>query len=104
MDYQLLFTTCADIQSARALANDLVDKDLAACVSIIPNVTSIYKWRGEIEESQEFQLILKSHNAKFDAIKAFITDNHPYELPELIAVPITNGLPAYLDWIKEHTG
>ena len=103
MEYQIVLTTCPSQEIAEKLAEGLVNEQLAACVSIIPNVTSVYKWKGVVEKAQEIQLILKCRAGQFAAIKDYILAHHPYELPELIAVPLSDGLPAYLDWIKEQT-
>ncbi len=86
------------------MATDLVEKGLAACVSLTSNVTSVYSWNGNIEKSNEIQLVLKSHKRQFRALQLYIDKNHPYELPELLAVPISDGLPAYLEWINQQTG
>ncbi len=76
---------------------------MAACVNQIPGITSIYEWEGKIEENNEVLLLIKSTEERFDSIKRLVLDQHPYELPELIAVPVTRGLPDYLDWIKQCT-
>ena len=104
MEYQIILTTCPDNDVAQNLATKLVESRLAACVSIIPGITSVYQWKGKVETEQEIQLLIKSKRELFDALTNYIKDNHPYELPEIIAVPITNGLPDYLEWIDEQTG
>ncbi len=76
---------------------------MAACINQIPGITSVYTWDGNIQQDQEVLLIIKSTEARFDDIKKLISDEHPYDLPELIAVPVTKGLPDYLDWIKQCT-
>ncbi len=77
----------------------LIKKKLAACINIIPGITSVYEWQGEIESSQEHLLIIKSHQCQYPCIESAINEMHPYELPEIIAVPIEQGLPDYLQWI-----
>jgi len=99
--HQLLLCTCPDQKSAEGIAEHLIKQNLAACVNIIAGVTSIYKWQGELEKSQEYLLLIKSHHDKYTAIENQIKSLHPYELPELIAVPIERGLPEYLQWINQ---
>jgi periplasmic divalent cation tolerance protein len=99
-DYQLVITTCPDDQLAESLATALVKEGLAACVNILPPVRSIYKWQGRIESAEERLLIIKSRVQDYPAVEQRITDLHSYELPEVIAVPIVNGLPAYLAWLE----
>lgn len=99
--YQIIFCTCPDQKTAEQIASLLVEQKLAACVNIIAGVTSVYEWQGKIETSQEQLLIIKSHADKYDAIENKIKTNHPYELPEIIAVPIDRGLPDYLQWINK---
>ncbi len=97
--YQITFCTCPSRKSAEAIATQLIKHQLAACVNIIPGITSVYEWQGEIESAQEHLLIVKSRAEKFNAIESEIKQLHPYELPEIIAVPIERGLPEYLQWI-----
>lgn len=98
--YQLVITTCPDDDLAESLATALVKEGLAACVNILPTVRSIYKWQGQIESAEEFLLIIKSRVEDYPAVEQRITQLHSYELPEVIAVPIVNGLPAYLAWLE----
>jgi len=98
--HQLILCTCPNQKSAEALAGHLISEKLAACVNIIAGMTSIYEWQGKIETSQEHLLLIKSHTNKYDTIEATIKTIHPYELPEIIAVPIERGLPEYLQWIN----
>lgn len=86
------------------MANALVDSNLAACVSIIPGLTSIYKWQGQRETGSEVLLMIKTRSEFYEQIEAKIKSMHPYELPEIISVPIKSGLTAYLDWIDNSTG
>lgn len=98
--YQIILCTCPDQSSAEAIAGLLVTKKLAACVNIVAGVSSIYEWQGNIEKSQEQLLLIKSLSDKYSAIEQRIKSIHPYELPEIIAVPIERGLPEYLQWIN----
>lgn len=97
--HQIILCTCPNLKTAEQIAGHLISHKLAACVNIIPGITSIYEWQGKIESTQEHLLIIKSHSEKFCLIEQQIKALHPYELPELIAVPIERGLPEYLQWI-----
>ncbi|MGD2119820.1 MAG: divalent-cation tolerance protein CutA [Chromatiales bacterium] len=99
----IIYCTCPDIATAEKISRQLVEAKLAACVNMLPGVTSIYAWQGKIEQSAEVLLLIKSVQERFVQISALIEDIHPYELPELIAVSIMDGLPGYLDWIKQCT-
>lgn len=98
---QLIFCTCPDRDCAQNLANTIVEQRLAACVSILPGVHSIYHWQGKQESADEILLLIKTHSQVYSALERLIQQQHPYELPEIIAVPVENGLPAYLNWISE---
>ena len=100
----LVLTQMPDRALAQALARALVEARLAACVSIGASVDSLYHWRGEIETAQEVPVAIKTRAARYAAVEAAILARHPYELPEILAVPITNGLARYLDWIAAETG
>lgn len=99
----LLITTLDDADLAREIGRELVRQRLAACVNVIPGATSIYLWEGELCEENEFLLLIKSHAECYEALEECLQDLHPYELPEIIAVPITHGLEAYLNWIEDCT-
>jgi len=98
-DYCLALSTCPDEQSARRLANGLIAARLAACVNIVPGVVSIYPWKGQVETAEERLLVIKARRSGFDALRDYLRASHPYELPEIIAIPIVAGLPEYLAWI-----
>ena len=100
MSHLLVLTTMADAAAAERLAAAAVDAGLAACVNISPAVVSVYRWEGETRRETERQLFIKTTAARRDALMDFIRENHPYELPEIVAIPITAGLPGYLDWIS----
>jgi len=100
-DYLLIYSTCPDLSTAERIAQQLVEAELAACVSIIPGLTSIYKWQGAIEQNQEVLLMIKSRGSHYAALELSLRQHHPHELPEIIAVPIERGLPPYLNWIDE---
>jgi periplasmic divalent cation tolerance protein len=103
MSIQLLFCTCPDTPTAERIAEALVDRHLAACVNIVPGITSVYRWQGAVERSSEQLLLIKSASERYDEVEAAIRELHPYELPELIAVEAAAGLPPYLAWIVEST-
>ena len=97
----VVITTCEDNASAQALAKHLVELGLAACVQLIPGVESFYQWQGKVCQSKEVQLQIKCLAAHYDAIEQQILKLHSYQVPEIIALPITQGLDTYLQWIKE---
>ena len=103
MSHILVVTTLPDRESARGIAQSLVDARLAACVSIGAPVTSMYHWQGATETADEVPLTIKTRSDLFARVAAEIRSRHPYELPEILAVPITNGLPEYLAWIDAET-
>ena len=97
--YQIILCTCPDKDTAEKIARSLVNDKLAACVNVLPEITSIYLWHEQIESAQELLLLIKADKSCYQAIETSIKKHHPYELPEIIAVPIENGLPEYLHWI-----
>ena len=99
----LVITTLPDQDAAERLAESLVETGLAACVNIGATVTSIYRWDGRLQRGTELILTIKTTRARYPALEKAIVDGHPYELPEVIAVPITAGLPEYLAWIEACT-
>jgi len=101
--YQVIINTCPDIATAEQLAGRLLDAQVAACVNIIPAIRSIYVWKGERQSDNEVILLIKAPGPAYPAIEKLIRENHPYELPEIIAVDIDRGLPEYLSWIQEQT-
>ncbi|MGR9088761.1 MAG: divalent-cation tolerance protein CutA [Gammaproteobacteria bacterium] len=96
---QIIVCTCPDLKSAETIARLLIERHLAACVNILPGITSIYRWQGRIESAQEHLLLIKSNEDSYQAVESALLDNHPYELPEIIAIPIEQGLADYLHWI-----
>jgi len=98
--FQIVLTTCPDTACAERIARALVEEGLAACVNILPPMRSIYRWKGKIEDATEQLLVIKSAVARFPAIRDRLRTLHPYELPEIIAVPIADGLPEYLAWLN----
>ena len=100
----LVLTQMPDRASAQALARALVEERLAACVSVGAPADSLYHWRGQIETAQEVPVAIKTRAGRYPAVEAAILSRHPYELPEIVAVPIQHGLQRYLDWIGAETG
>jgi periplasmic divalent cation tolerance protein len=96
----MIITTCADKEAAQAIAQVLLEKRVAACVQMLP-VESTYVWQGKICDDNEIILFIKSKAGLFDKIAAVIKKNHSYEVPEIIQIPITAGLPGYLKWIDD---
>jgi len=103
MDALLVVTTLPDRASAEKLATLLIERRLAACVSILAPCSSVYRWQGEIQHGAEHPLLIKTVQHRYAELEASIRANHPYELPEIIAVPIAHGLPAYLQWVESET-
>jgi periplasmic divalent cation tolerance protein len=103
MTPSIIYCTCPDMETASRISRLLISQHMAACVNQVPGITSIYEWEGKIEENNEVLLLIKSTEERFDSIKTLVIEEHPYELPELIAVPVSRGLPDYLDWIKQCT-
>ncbi|WP_329742356.1 divalent-cation tolerance protein CutA [Dyella sp. A6] len=97
----LCYCTCPDATSALALATALVDERLAACVNRIPGVSSTYAWQGEVVTDTEELLLIKTTGGRFEALRNRLLELHPYEVPELIAVPVERGHAAYLDWARQ---
>ncbi len=95
--------TCPDVELARTLGLALVDERLAACVQLLPGVESIYRWEGAVETGAEILLIIKSTRGRFGDLQARLATLHPYEVPELVALPAVAGLPAYLHWVTDST-
>ncbi len=100
MEYRLALTTCPDMDVAETIASALVKERLAACVNILPGARSVYEWQGELHYDQELVLLIKSHADRVAALEVRLLELHPYELPELIVVPVVGGLAPYLSWIE----
>lgn len=103
METLLVITHCPDEECANAIALAVVEAKLAACVNIQPRVQSVYHWQGKVESATEIPLFIKSTADNYPALEARIRELHPYTLPEIIALPIVHGLPAYLDWVATET-
>jgi periplasmic divalent cation tolerance protein len=99
----LVFTNLPDRAVAERLAEALVEKRLAACVNILAPCRSVYRWKDDLQRDEEHPMLIKTTDERYPALEAAIRAGHPYELPEIIAVPIERGLPAYLDWLAAET-
>jgi periplasmic divalent cation tolerance protein len=100
-DKRIVLTTAGSEEEARKIALALVERRLAACVNIVPRVTSIYRWQGKVEEANEWLLVVKTMAAAFGQVREAIAELHSYELPECICLTIEDGSPNYLQWIAE---
>jgi periplasmic divalent cation tolerance protein len=103
MDAMLVITNMPDRDKAEALARKLVDSRLAACVNIMAECDSIYVWEGKTESAREVPLLIKTQSRLYRSVEAAILDDHPYELPEIVAVSFSDGSPEYLRWIASQT-
>ena len=99
-EYQIALCTCPDEETAEMVANHLVDEQLATCVNILPGMRSVYRWQGEVESNNEVMLVIKTMGHVFEQLEEVILRHHPYELPEIVTVPISNGEKHYLSWIS----
>ncbi len=101
---RIVFCTIDSADAARKLARSLVQDRLAACVNIIENVTSVYKWEGRIEEDAELLLVIKTQDSRLQELMDRISEIHPYDVPEILSWPVQKGSRAYLDWVVAETG
>lgn len=99
----LVFTTLPDAESADRVARQLVEKRVAACVNRLPPCVSTYRWRGEVETASEVPLLIKTSRETYPLLERALRTIHPYEVPEIVAVPVQAGLPAYLEWVAQET-
>lgn len=99
----VVYCTTPDEECAKEIAQALVENQLAACVSVLPPIASTYRWEGKVENAKEILLMIKTKLSSFEKLKDQIVSIHPYEVPEIIATPIIEGLPAYMDWVVKET-
>lgn len=102
-DTVIVLTNLPDRAAALKLAQELVNRRLAACVNVLADCTSVYRWRGKVEAAQEVPVLIKTRAALYGEVEAEIRKLHPYELPEIIAVPIVRGFTEYLEWVSGET-
>ena len=100
-DTVIVLTALGAPRDAERIARALVDERLAACVNVVPGVVSIYRWKGAVEQETELLLVIKTVAERVDALKARLLELHPYELPEVVVIPIGGGHGAYLEWIAQ---
>lgn len=101
-DFIVVYVTCPEDHAAK-LGGSLVEGRLAACVNIVPTVRSLYTWKGEVCDDAESLLVIKTRASLFELLREKVVDLHPYDVPEVIALPITAGHPSYLRWVEEST-
>lgn len=97
----VIHCSCPDMATAGRIARALVEERLAACVQVLPEMMSIYSWRGEVQQETEVLLLAKTTRERLDALKARLDELHPYEVPELLALEAVDGLARYLGWIEQ---
>ena len=103
MSTLLVLTNLPDRAAAERLAQMLIEKRVAACVNILAPCRSVYRWKDAVQHDEEHPMLIKTTGEGYAALEAAIRAGHPYELPEIIAVPVERGLPAYLDWVAAET-
>ena len=99
-DLRVVFVTAPDAGVAERLARGLVEERLAACVNLIPGIRSFYRWKGAVQDDAEVLLVVKTRADRLEALASRVQELHPYELPEILGLPIIGGSQAYLDWIR----
>ena len=103
MSALLVLTNLPDRGAAERLADAVIASKLAACVNILAPCRSVYRWKGEVQHDEEHPMLIKTTRERYGALEQVLREGHPYELPEIIAVPIERGLPAYLEWVAAET-
>ncbi|MEO8003417.1 MAG: divalent-cation tolerance protein CutA [Betaproteobacteria bacterium] len=103
-DIVIVMTNVPDRATASRLAALLVEQRHAACVNILAECTSVYRWQGKVETTTEVPLLVKTSSAAYSRVEEIIRANHPYELPEIVGIPVAHGLPAYLEWVSAQSG
>lgn len=103
MSALIVITNAPDREIALKIARALIERKLAACVNILAECTSIYRWQGKLETATEVPMLIKTRAAIYPDLEAAIKSLHPYELPEIVAVPVERGLPDYLEWVNAET-
>ena len=103
-DRIVVLCTVPTLETAERIAQAVVEGRLAACVNVVPGARSFYRWKGAVEDAAECLLVIKSSRRLFDALRSALEKAHPYEIPELIALPVVEGAPNYLNWLSENLG
>jgi periplasmic divalent cation tolerance protein len=102
MEAMVVLCTFPDLEQARQIGAAMVERQVAACVNLLPGVESIYRWQGKVERSGEVLAVFKT--TRYAELEAALRERHPYEVPEILALPVTAGLPAYLAWMAGEEG
>jgi periplasmic divalent cation tolerance protein len=100
-DKRLVLSTASSMEESKKIARELVERRLAACVNIISQVESVYRWQGKVEEAQECLLVIKTRKAAFDRLRDLLQQMHSYEIPECITLEVVEGSLPYLNWIED---
>jgi periplasmic divalent cation tolerance protein len=100
----VILVTVPNLQVATQIAEALVGEQLVACVNVLPEVMSIYRWKGAVERARELLCVIKTTAERFEAVRARVVSLHPYEVPEVIALPVTDGHAPYLEWMIRESG
>jgi periplasmic divalent cation tolerance protein len=103
MSTLIVITNAPNQEVALGIARALIERKLAACVNVLAECTSVYRWQGKVETAREVPLLIKTRAAIYDEVEAAIRSLHPYELPEIVAVPVEHGLFEYLEWVNSET-
>ncbi len=100
----VVLSTVGSEEDAARIARSLVEQRLAACVSVVPGVTSFYRWKGEIARDAEWLMVMKTTTAGFERLRKTLVELHPYDVPEVVALPVERGHAPYLDWVDASVG
>ena len=103
-DVVVVLSTFPDEGKAGEVAGILVERQVAACVNVVGGVRSIYRWQGEVRNDSEVLAVIKTTRRRYAELEAALLELHPYEVPEILALPVAAGAPAYLDWVRESLG
>lgn len=98
----LVYCSCPDSDCAQTLAQSLIEQRLAACVTVMPGATSWYWWQDRLQKSNEVLLLIKTDKARYAALETLLVAQHPYQTPEIIATPVSHGLPDYIRWVTQN--
>jgi periplasmic divalent cation tolerance protein len=100
-DKRIVLSTAGSEEEARKIARHLVERQLAACVNIVPQIESVYRWQSKVEEAREWLLLIKTTSERFPAVRDALLELHSYDVPECVAIAVEDGSAGYLDWIGE---
>lgn len=99
-----MLCTCPDEETARRLSHGLVEARLAACVNVVADIRSVFRWEGVVQDASEVLMIAKTTSDSYPALEAWLQDSHPYDVPEILMLPVAGGLESYLTWVNDETG